>query len=259
LAGSGGATQEGGLDGSPQGDAGGDQAAPSDAGIYSPCPAQGKPCVILPVGDSITQGALSTTGGGYRLPLFRLANKNMKSLTFVGANVSGPTMVDGLTFPRAHSGYGSATIDPVGTRPAISRFFPSQITQYKPHIVLLMIGTNDVNQAETGIPARLGMLMDSMLDADPSLLVVVAQIVPQRKATPDTKNMQIQAFNSAIPGLVKARVDAGKHVKMVDMYGPLIANPNYSTVYFGDNLHPNDAGYEVMAETWYAAIGSLLR
>jgi len=55
-----------------------------------------------------------------------------------------------------------------------------------------MIGTNDVNQAETDIPTRLGRLMDSMLDADPSLLLVVAQIVPQRKASPDIKNMQFK-------------------------------------------------------------------
>jgi len=119
---------------------------------------------------------LSSTGGGYRAPLFHLANKDMKSITFVGAMTSGPATADGVPFPRAHSGYGSATIDTVGTRPAISKLFPGQITTYKPHIVLLMIGTNDVNQAEADIPPRLGRLMDSMLDADPSLLLVVAQL-----------------------------------------------------------------------------------
>ena len=231
---------------------------PSDAGSYSPCPPKGKPCVILPVGDSITAGSQSSTGGGYRLPLFSLANKNMKSITFVGANASGPATVDGLPFPRANSGYSGYIIDTVAGRQGISQFFPAQIVKYKPNIILLMIGTNDVGAGETDGPARLATLMDTMLNADPSLLLVVAQIVPIQKATPDTRNMQIQAFNAPIPGLVKTRADAGKHVKVVDMYGAFTANPNYSTAYLANQLHPNDTGYAVMADTWYAAIGSLL-
>jgi len=210
------------------------------------------------VGDSITAGSQSSTGGGYRLPLFSLANKNMKSITFVGANASGPATVDGLPFPRANSGYSGYIIDTVAGRQGISQFFPAQIVKYKPNIILLMIGTNDVGAGETDGPARLATLMDTMLNADPSLLLVIAQIVPIQKATPDTRNMQIQAFNAPIPGLVKARADAGKHVKVVDMYGAFTANPNYSTAYLANQLHPNDTGYAVMADTWYAAIGSLL-
>jgi len=34
---------------------------------------------------------------------------------------------------------------------------------------------------------------------------------------------------------------------------------NYSTADYGDTLHPNDAGYQVMANIWYAAIGPVLR
>jgi lysophospholipase L1-like esterase len=257
--GSGGAMQDVGVDVEPPRDAGSDRTIPADAGIYNPCPPKGRPCVILPVGDSITAGSHSSTGGGYRLPLFRLANKNTKSITFVGASTSGPSTVDGLPFPRANSGYSGYNIDTVAGRQGIAQFFPAQITAYRPNIILLMIGTNDVDSGETSIPPRLAKLMDVMLNADPSLLLVVAQIVPQQKAVPDTKNMQVEAYNAAIPGLVKARADAGKHVKMVDMYGALTANPNYSTAYLDDKLHPNDAGYAVMADTWYAAIGSLLR
>jgi lysophospholipase L1-like esterase len=191
--------------------------------------------------------------------LFHLVNVNMKSLAFVGANVNGPATIDGVAFPTANSGYSGYEIDSVNGRQGISQFFPAQITKYKPNIILLMIGTNDVASGVMDIPTRLGMLMDTMLGADPALLLVVAQIVPQRRATPDTQNILVQAFNSAIPGLVKARADAGKHVTMVDMYSALTAIPNYSTADFADTLHPNDTGYQVMAETWYSAIGPLLR
>jgi lysophospholipase L1-like esterase len=258
-AGSSGETQDAGVDGEPPTDAGTDGEAPPDAGLYNPCPPKGKPCVILPVGDSITAGSQSSTGGGYRLPLFHLANMNMKSLTFVGANMNGPATVDGVPFPRADSGYSGFEIDGYAGRQGIAQYFPAQITKYKPNIILLMIGTNDVASGVPNIPPRLATLMDTMLNADPSILLVVAQIVPQQKATPDTQNMLVQSFNSEIPGLVKARADAGKHVRLVDMYGALTKVASYSTLYFANTLHPNDAGYAVMADTWYAAIGPLLR
>ena len=122
-----------------------------------------------------------------------------------------------------------------------------------------MIGTNDVASGVPNIPPRLGALLDTLLSADPALLLVVAQIVPQQRATPDTQNTLVQAYNAAIPSLVQARAAAGKHVLMVDMYRALTANASYSTVDFANTLHPNDTGYGVMAATWYAAIGPLLR
>jgi lysophospholipase L1-like esterase len=130
---------------------------------------------------------------------------------------------------------------------------------YKPHIVLLMIGTNDVNTGEDNIPGRLSTLMDTIVNADPKLLLVVAQIVPQQKATPDTLNMKVQAYNAEIPALVKTKADAGKHIVVVDMYKAFTADPNYSTTLMNDQLHPTPQGFTVMTNTWYAAIGSLLR
>jgi lysophospholipase L1-like esterase len=232
----------------------GDSALP-----YTPCPPKGMPCVILPVGDSITQGAPNPPAGGYRAPLFHLAHMNQQTITFVGSGSDGPAMVDGVAFPRNHEGHSGFNIDNTQGRMGIRQFFPNAITTYKPHIILLMIGTNDVDTGEDNIPGRLGTLMDTMLGADPNLLLVVAQIVPQQKADVDTLNMQVQAYNAAIPALVKTRADAGKHVVMVDMYNAFAANPNYSSILLADRLHPTPAGFTVMANTWYAAIGSLLR
>jgi hypothetical protein len=268
-AGSGGSggTTDGGPDAS---DAKSTDGAPSDAKTdstvgdaapYDPCPPKGMPCVILPVGDSITQGAGSSDGGSYREPLFHLAHMNMQTITFVGSGADGPTMVDGVPFPRNHEGHSGYNIDATQGRMGVSPFFPAAITTYKPNIVLLMIGTNDVDTGETNIPDRLGKLMDSMLMPDPKLLLVVAQIVPQQlpEAGPDPKNTAVKAYNAAIPGVVKMRTDAGEHVVVVDMFGAFTANPNFSTVLLNDRLHPNDAGYRVMADTWYAAIRQYLK
>ena len=78
--------------------------------------------------------------------------------------------------------------------------------------------------------------------------------------TPQEAAEWLEYMTAAAPTtLVKERADAGKHVRLVDMFGALTKVPNYSTADFANQLHPNDAGYQVMAETWYAAIGLLLR
>jgi hypothetical protein len=236
------------------------EAPASDAApAYSPCPARGTACVIMPLGDSITQGFPNPAAGGYRAPLFHLARANMQTITFVGSGLDGPTMVDGVAFPRAHEGHSGFNIDATQGRMGVSQFFPGAITTYKPHLVLLMIGTNDVDTSTDNIPGRLATLMDTILNADPKLVLVVAQIVPQQRAMPDTLNLRVQAYNAALPALVKARADAGKHVLLIDMYGAFTAVPNFSMTLLADRLHPSPAGFQTMADTWYAAIKSLLR
>ncbi|HEY7371021.1 MAG TPA: SGNH/GDSL hydrolase family protein, partial [Polyangia bacterium] len=75
----------------------------------------------------------------------------------------------------------------------------------------------------------------------------------------DTVNARAQTYNNAMTGLVQTRAAAGKHIVLVDMYAALTANANYKTALLNDTLHPNDAGYMVMAQTWYAAIRDYLR
>jgi hypothetical protein len=242
------------------------EAAP-DAVAYNPCPPKGVACRIMPLGDSITSGIASTTGGGYRAPLFQMALDAHQTITFVGSLSSGPAMVGGVAFPPNSEGHSGHTIDGPsnslvrwlrGGRPGILPLTPVAIRTYKPHIVTLMIGTNDV---ETQLdlptaPSRLATLIDAILAADPNLLLVVAQITPTES---DAENALVAAYNAAIPALVSARVQQRKHILLADMYGAFTANANYKTAYLANNLHPNDAGFVVMATVWYAAIGALLR
>jgi lysophospholipase L1-like esterase len=53
---------------------------------------------------------------------------------------------------------------------------------------------------------------------------------------------------------VQTRAGQGKNIIMVDMYKAFTDNANYKTALMNDNLHPKDAGYTVMAQTWYDAI-----
>jgi len=217
----------------------------------------------MPLGDSITDGVGSSSpGGGYRVELFREAITAMKQLTFVGRNANGPNTLtiggQSRSFPRNHEGYSGYTIDPGGGRDGISPLVDGAITMFKPHIILLMIGTNDVNLSLdlTQAPTRLGTLLDQLIADAPNTLIVVAKLTP---TTNDTTNGRVRTYNDAIPALVKTRADAGKHVGLVDMYAAFTANSSYKTALMNDELHPNDAGYVLMAQSWYAAIQGSLR
>jgi lysophospholipase L1-like esterase len=250
----------------PVGDAAGDELGEDDASSeaplpdaaapYNPCPPQG-PCVVMPLGDSITAGSHSS-GGGYRVEIFHRGVSDGHVLTFVGSGTNGPLTVDGKPFPPQHEGHSGYTIDDGGGRMGISPLATDAIHKWKPDIVTLMIGTNDVDiQLDLpNAPKRLGALMDQIAAADPHLLLVVAQIVP---TTDDAQNVAVRAYNAALVDLVRHRADAGQHVTTVDMYGAFVAQPSYKTTLMDDKLHPKDAGYAVMGDVWYAALASLLR
>lgn len=212
----------------------------------------------MPLGDSITEG-VGSSGGGYRVELFRLAITNSKRITFVGRNSNGPATVAGQPFPKNHEGYGGYTIDTASAagRMGISPLVDAGISAGNPHIILLMIGTNDVNNTIDlpNAPTRLGALLDKMTADAPDALVVVAKLTPTADAATDVR---VVTYNDALPALVTARVAAGKHILLVDMHAVVAANPNYKTALMHDGLHPNDAGYVLMAQTWYNAIKLVL-
>lgn len=235
------------------GDGAGGSAGTSGGPEFQPCPVSG-PCKIMPFGDSITQGF--PVAGGYRAPLFRLALQANRDITFVGSadDFSVPT-VDGVPFPRNHEGHGGWTIE--GNN-GIAKFVGTSIPNYKPNIITLMIGTNDINGNinVADAPNRLGRLLDSIFMQDPNILVVLAQIVPTRT---DGTNNAVKAYNAAMPDLVATRVSKGQHIVLVDMYTAFTNDPNYKQSLLGDNLHPNQAGYNRMAEVWFEALSPYLR
>jgi len=214
--------------------------------------------VVLPLGDSITEGYLpSGANGGYRVELFRQAVRAGKNITFVGTQMNGPTTVENRTFPRRHEGRGGYTIAGGGQGAIAGTVTDTAISMYRPNIVLLMIGTNDINGNinVSSAPTRLGQLIDEIITDAPTALVVVATIIPIAN---DGTNQRIPNYNAAIPGLVSTRVAAGKHVMLVDNYAAFVRDSNFRTALMVDNLHPNDAGYARLGQTFYEAIAPLL-
>jgi hypothetical protein len=220
-----------------------DGAAPlgdgGSTGGFEPCPASGE-CKILPLGDSITDGI--GFSGGYRVQLFRLATMSMKKITYVGSKMNGPQMVDGMPFPRRHEGTSGITIGGLDGR------IPMPGLNEIPHIVLLHIGTNDMYMSPSGAPERLGTLIDGIVTAAPDALIVVSTIIPLSFG-----GSAVNAYNDAIPAVVQKRIDAGKHILLIDQF------TGFPTSELGDGVHPNQAGYRRMAGKWYEAISKYLK
>jgi lysophospholipase L1-like esterase len=205
---------------------------PSLAGA---APRTSGPVRIMPLGDSITYGEGSPTWSGYRRDLWkRLVQDAGYTIDFVGSQHTG-ALPDNDN--EGHQGWRIDQID---------ASIDGWLATYHPNIVLLHIGTNDMNQnyqADTA-PQRLGALIDKINTDAPDTTVLVASIVP---ATDATIQQRINKYNAAVPGVVAARAQAGKRVRHVDL-------TSLSPSDFADTLHPNDAGFAKMAALWYPAV-----
>jgi lysophospholipase L1-like esterase len=216
-------------------------AGGSGGGGFNPCKAS--PCVILPLGDSITHGFSSTDDAGYRSALFKLIVAANQNVTFIGSLTNGPTTVSGKTFPRNHEGHDGFTVTQItGLVP------PAKSFSTTPHIVLLHAGTNDMtmNLDPTTTANQLSTLITNLVNAAPNALIVVAKIVPLGYS-----NTNYNSYIAKIPDVVKAHTSG--HVIMVDM-----STLPSSDIRGNGNVHPTDQGYADMANLWYGAIKSYL-
>lgn len=206
---------------------------------WNPCVAS--PCVVLPLGDSITHGYNSSDDAGYRSALFKLAVADNRKLTFIGSLSNGPAMVSGQTFPKTHEGHDGITVTGItGYVP------PTKAFSTTPNFVLLHIGTNDMtsNANPSTTASQLDALLTNIVKAAPNALVVVAKIVPLGYS-----NSNYDQYIAKIPDIVKAHADKNEHVVLVDM-----SKLPASDIRGNGNVHPTDKGYADMADLWYGVL-----
>lgn len=117
----------------------------------------------------------------------------------------------------------------------------SVLTTQKPDWVLVLEGTNDLYWISTGSVMSHLASMVNKVRADGSNVVLAT-------LTPDTRGGKpISQMNDTIRAWASEN-----EVPLADQYAAVA--PYWETLYSIDKLHPNTAGYEVMARTWFDAI-----
>jgi lysophospholipase L1-like esterase len=190
---------------------------------------------VMPLGDSITDGF--NVPGGYRINLWQRMAGGGHTVDLVGSGFNGPAALG----DHDHEGHSGWRIDQIDSN------IVTWLRATNPHTVLLHIGTNDMNQNFdiANAPARLSRLVDRILANAPGVELFVAQIVPARDATVESR---IAAFNAALPGVLQGK---GPHVHVLNLHSVV------TTADLADGLHPSAAGYNKMAAAWYAALQSV--
>ncbi|MFE9845786.1 SGNH/GDSL hydrolase family protein [Streptomyces goshikiensis] len=182
----------------------------------------------MPLGDSITAGGGSSTGAGYRLPLWDLLTASPgPRVDFVGSARAG-TFAD-----PDHEGHSGYMIDELRAR------IDDWIATARPDVVLLHAGINDVKYGvRQGAEDRLLTLIDQIHTDKPDATIYVLGLIP----TTVGQEGQVRVFNATV------RSAATSHAyRWVDP-------PDLASDELPDGLHPNDQGYQRMAEAFYRAL-----
>lgn len=243
--------------------------------------------IVMPMGDSITEGLGSTAS--YRKALAERMMAAGMSPRFVGARILNSATIANEDC-RNHLGMSSHRVQTKGNRGGYLQGAPNWLEQAGyPDAVTLMIGTNDwinENQGTEAVTAgaatvfeRWKALVKTMVAMRPNTWFIVSPITPPRS---DRTNMTtyVATYNAHIKSLFTTAEstltvngesvncvlgtlnEAGKavfgenaKVMMASMYDALPAENN--AAYFLDDIHPNQAGYDRMAAVWLEAIKTL--
>ena len=214
-------------------------AAPVQAASASvPPPAAWR---IMPVGDSITEGA--KTFSVYRYPLWKKLTAAGCRFEFVGSK-STPSP-DG---PLAHEGYCGKNAE------FLLKTVPAHFNKTPADIVLLHAGHNYSVEMDPvpKIIAADEQLIAELRALNPRLIVLVAQVIPSAKLT---KYSYHPALNTALAEMAARLNQPGQPVLIVDQ------RPGFDTAtdLVDDKVHPNASGAEKMATRWFEALQPILK
>ncbi len=204
---------------------------------------------IMPIGDGITVGFHAP--GGYRTKLWQ--NLVLAGMTpdFVGTSQENP---DPNLPDSDHNGINGVLIGPDGY-PGHGRltsdahywmFLAGQDLRY----MLLLAGTDDVELpvALSGAPGRLRDLLETYYFENPNVTIILGTLCRNFHEGLDP---DVIAFNNEITrpgGILQQEAALGRKIIGVDFYNGIdVAN-------YEDALHPNQAGFNQMADIWTTAL-----
>jgi lysophospholipase L1-like esterase len=189
------------------------------------------PNLYLGYGDSITKGDGSSDGKGYTLKLQTL---------LVGQLARADVRAWGREADTSEDSGETVVVR-------------NTLRWYDPAYTLILLGTNDWHTCKSLQPSQC-YTIDSLRNIveivrEWQSLPVLGTILPANPAiAPRQRNEWIDAMNPLIKALARQ-----ENVAVADLNAEFVAAGNLPSL-FDDDVHPNDAGYQVLAQGWMKGI-----
>ena len=201
------------------------------------------PVRVMPLGDSITEGYRNDVT--WRWFLWQQLLDAGYQVDFVGSQRGAyrgrPKLRDFDQDHEGHWGWQAQTA---------ARRAERWAREAQPDVVLVHLGTNDLASRQ-GVPrtrAALGRIVAALRRANPSVTVLLAQLIPL-----DRRERLVVALNDEIAELAGEESTAQSPVVVVDQFTRFDVDRMSD-----DGIHPNVVGQARMADRWYAALAPVL-
>jgi lysophospholipase L1-like esterase len=210
---------------------------------------------IMPLGDSITLGITEGDGCGtgcstpadgervsYRRKLFADLNALYPGrIDFVGSLSNGLAASPPIGDPD-HNGVAGISDS------ELAASVVSKLNADPADILLLHIGTNSFSENANDVQTILNNI-DSWEANNHPVTVFLARIIDDANGPP--YNLNVEAFNNNVQSMVSNRPDD----KVIMVNQQTGAGIDYTVgVDMGDDLHPNQSGYDKMANRWRTSL-----
>lgn len=206
--------------------------------------ARAAPTRIMPLGDSITGSP-----GCWRALLWNeLQRGGFTDVDMVGTL---PAQGCGVPYDGDNEGHGGI----LATNMANANQLPPWLAATSPDVVMMHLGTNDVWSGRTNqqLLGAFTTLVNQMRSQNPSMKILVAQIIPMDARACAACGQRVVDFNAAIPAWAAGLSTAQSPITVVDQWTGFD-----TTTDTGDGVHPNDAGIRKISERWYPALAAAL-
>jgi acyl-CoA thioesterase I len=221
---------------------------------------------IMPLGDSITYGGAPSFStpvpGGYRTRLYTDLNNGGFIFNFVGTVTENSSPLLSQPGQIHHEGHPGYRIDQIANNLDRSDGSSGNNGGFwfhkpaPPDITLLLIGSNDIiqNFQTSTMAQRLDKLIGQIVADSPASILFVSTILPN-KLFDANQNRLTQAYNTQIRDTIVPKYDSlGDNVIFVDQYANFM-DANGNIIHIGpDGVHPDQIGYDLMGDTWAAAL-----
>jgi lysophospholipase L1-like esterase len=180
-------------------------------------------------GDSITYGVLNRTwfpDKGYVPRLDILVKDLSAAFHVINRGIPGEKTAEGL-----------ARIE-------------EEITTYKAKYIFLMEGTNDMSG---GVPSQVAAFnMEEMIEKcfQNGVYPLLGTVIPRADSFWEGSIRQ----NTLLLNDLLRDLASGKKISLTDHYETFMAHPTGYLDLFSDGAHPNEAGYQKIAESWFQSL-----